>query len=426
MKNLIHDFLFPDSANYIKQDFVWNTVAGLLNAIEAVVLLSLVTRICGVEEAGYLSIAFAVANLFVAFGKYGVRHFQVTNGEESISLESYRNMRIISICIMLFLCTLYILNGILQNGYSWYKVCIVMLMCIIYAVESMEDSYWGYLQRKKRLAAGAKIFILRWGSILFIISGGLFLDFNLLETLLVATVVSWAIYIICIEQVKKEYHYLKSSWDWGQIKLIFIKCTPLALAVFFNYYICNAPKYTIDSYMSDEVQAYYGYIAMPVFAVQLLSNFIFQPLLVKISNYWKSQDLVRFKASLYRQYLIILTLTVICLLGTYVLGTQILTVIYGVNLSGYRLELIILMAGGGLLAFDGFLNIILTIMDCRKEILFGYGIGALISLISLPKFVTVYGIMGAVIEYCGIMLLLAVYLNIKVWSKVIKYSEKIS
>lgn len=415
MKNLIHDFLFPDTKVSIKNDFIWNTIAGLLNAIEAVVLLSVVTRICGVEEAGYLSIAFAVANLFVAIGKYGVRHFQVTNSENEITLESYRNMRIISIIIMLVCCTIYTISGRINNGYSWHKVFIVMIMCIIYAIEAMEDSYWGYLHRNNKLASGAKIFILRWGSILVIMSFGLLLGGNLLETLFVSLIISWIIYLICIRQVRNEYNYHKGIWDWGQIKIIFYKCTPLALAVFFNYYICNGPKYTIDAFMDDEMQAYYGYIAMPVFAIQLLSNFIFQPLLVRISNSWKENNFKKFRKFLLKQYFVIFILVLICLIGTYLLGIQLLTIIYGIDLFEYKMELMVLMLGGGLLALDGFLNIILTIMDARKKILFGYSLSALIVLIILPKLVLRFGVMGAAMGYCGIMFILAVYFNLNVW-----------
>ncbi len=416
MKKKLYNFLFPTSVYSLKRDVTWNTFAGLLNAIEAVALLAVVTRVCGVEEAGYLSIAFAVANLFVAVGKYGVRYFQVTNCNTPISLESYRNMRVITIAIMLFFCFLYIVNGKINNGYSWYKMCVVVLMCIIYAVESMEDTYWGYLQRENKLASGAKVFILRWLSILLIINIGLFLGCNLLESLLAATICSWVIYLFCMNLVRKECDYKKSRWDWGQIKLLFIKCTPLALGVFFNYYICNAPKYSIDTYMSDEIQAYYGYIAMPVFLIQLLSNFIFHPMLVKISNYWNTGEYEKFKISILKQYITIVALTIICLIGTWRLGVPILSIIYGTNLSQYSNELLILMLGGGFLAFDGFLNIVLTVMDARKDILIGYGVSAILSLLLLPYIVNQYGVLGATIEFCGILFLLSLYFNVRLWS----------
>lgn len=417
----LQKFLFPDEiSRSLKSDFIWNTMAGALNAAEAVVLLAMATRFCGMEQAGYLSIAFAVGNLFIAIGKYGVRHFQVTYREKDITLEAYRNMRVITTVIMLICCSVYILNGILRNGYSGYKTAIVFLLCIIYAIESMEDAYWGFLHREGRLAAGAKIFILRWSVILFVVSIGLVLGEDLLNVLLIATFLSIIGYLLCIKIVRKSYGYSCKKWDWVQIFFIVKKCTPLAIATFLNYYICNAPKYSIDSFMTDKVQAVYGYIAMPVFMIQLFSNFVFQPVLVQISGYWNSHEYEKFAGSIFKQYVVIVILTIVSLLGTYICGIQILGVIYGVDLVGYKKELLILMLGGGFLALDGFLNIILTVMDSRKEILGGYGICALMSLLSIPYIVKEYGIVGAVIGYCTVMLCLAVYFNFVVWVKLIK------
>lgn len=418
--NKLRRFLFPELSPSFRVNFIWNTLAGILNAAEAVILLAVATRFCGIEQAGYLSIAFAVGNLFIAIGKFGVRHFQVTYREQSITLESYRNMRVITTIIMLLCCDAYILNGILQNGYTKYKAGIVFLMCIIYAVESMEDCYWGFLHREGKLASGAKIFILRWGIILLVVTVGLAIGWSLLNALFTATIISCASYLWCIHIVRDEYHYLHEKWNWKQIYFIIQKCAPLAIATFLNYYICNAPKYSIDSLMSDELQAIYGYIAMPVFMIQLFSNFIFQPMLVRISEYWNSHNYKEFSHSIFRQYFIIAALTLVCLSGTYLCGSQILGMLYGVSLIAYKKELTILMAGGGLLALDGFLNIILTVMDARKQILYGYGTCALLSLFSIPHIVGQFGIMGATFGYCSIMLCLAIYLNIVVWKKILK------
>ncbi len=53
--------------------YLWNVAAGLVNAGEAVVLSMVVTHTTGLEDAGILSIAFAVGNLMMTVGKFGVR-----------------------------------------------------------------------------------------------------------------------------------------------------------------------------------------------------------------------------------------------------------------------------------------------------------------------------------------------------------------
>ena len=64
-------------------------------------------------------------------------------------------------------------------------------------------------------------------------------------------------------------------------------CFPLFAGAFLSFYIGNAPKYAIDAMLTDELQACYGFIAMPVFVVGLLNNFIFNPILFRMSMLWK-------------------------------------------------------------------------------------------------------------------------------------------
>ena len=41
----------------IKAGFIWNSIAGIINAAEAVIILMVVTRINGIEMAGIVTIA---------------------------------------------------------------------------------------------------------------------------------------------------------------------------------------------------------------------------------------------------------------------------------------------------------------------------------------------------------------------------------
>ena len=64
-----------------KKDFIWNSIAGLVNAGESVIILMICTRTKGIETAGMFAIAFAIANLMMAIGKFGMR----TRSEEHTS-----------------------------------------------------------------------------------------------------------------------------------------------------------------------------------------------------------------------------------------------------------------------------------------------------------------------------------------------------
>ena len=104
-----------------KSNFIWNTLAGLVNAAEAVILLMVVGRTNGLEDAGILTIAFAIGNLMMTIGRYGVRNYQVTDVEGKLSFGSYFTHRICTVFLMGIVTGTYLIYAWHFNGYSKYK-----------------------------------------------------------------------------------------------------------------------------------------------------------------------------------------------------------------------------------------------------------------------------------------------------------------
>ena len=62
--------------------------SGLYRSAEAVIIYIIVTRITGLDDAGYFTIAFAVGNLLMSIGKYGVYSFQVSDEKTNLNIVS--------------------------------------------------------------------------------------------------------------------------------------------------------------------------------------------------------------------------------------------------------------------------------------------------------------------------------------------------
>ncbi len=54
-------------------------------------------------------------------------------------------------------------------------------------------------------------------------------------------------------------------------------------------------------------------------------------------------------------------LTLFVLAGGFILGIPALSIVYGVDLDGYKAELMVLLLGGGFLAYTSFYQMILTV-----------------------------------------------------------------
>ena len=77
--------LLYNSNNPSKSAYFWNTTAAMLNAFQTVFILMLISRIDPVIDAGVFTIAFAIGNLMMTIGKYGIRQCQASDVNEKYS-----------------------------------------------------------------------------------------------------------------------------------------------------------------------------------------------------------------------------------------------------------------------------------------------------------------------------------------------------
>lgn len=404
---MITRFLKGNEKNIVRDSFLWNTIAGGVNAAEAVVLMMVITRTNGLEAAGILSIAFAVGNLLMTIGKFGVRNFQVTDVSKEYSFTDYRVFRIVTCIAMLLISVGYIVIKYFTSGYSFEKAAVILGICLIYVVESFEDVYLGYYQEEGRLDIGSKIFTLRWVFIMVLFVGISILLRNLVLAVYIPLVGSVIFDMYLIRVANCNFQMPISKIDMGKMCCLVKQCVALFLVAFLTYYVTNAPKYAIDQYLTEEMQAYYGYISMPVFVVELLNCFLYQPQMVALANDWGEFKFSAFRKKILRQSLIIVGLTIICVIGAYLLGIPVLSILYGVDLKAFRLELVILMLSGGALAFVGYSSVILTIMRKQFVLMINMIIVTVLAIWQFGRVVQGYGILGATVYYLVLMLVLS-------------------
>ena len=404
MNILVKKFLIKKSNN----GYFWNTIAGIINASEAVILSMVITRTNGLEDAGILTIAFAIGNLFANIGKFGVRNYQVSDINEEFSFSNYFIARMISAMIMLVVSVGYIVMQMKESDrYSCSKAMIIFLMCIIYLIESVEDVFWGLYQKRNALDVGAKMFSIRWVLTIVLMALVLIYKHDLLQAIGAGAVISGLVFLYLLWLT---FPYFKEKIVWGIHRkdiLVLKVCTPLFGVLFMTFYITNAPKYSIDRWLTESEQACYGFIAMPVFVIELLNGFIYQPVLVKMSMEWQTGDRDGFLKRIYKQSIIILCLLIFCLVGADLIGIPILSILYAVDLSNYKIELLILLIGGGMLAVVGYFCTLMTIMRKQKWVMYGFLLVSILSVFLSDYCVKNYGVRGASVLYTVLMTVLA-------------------
>jgi len=409
---ILKRFLF-EGKDLKKDSYVWNMAGSMLTAFQSVILLMILRRTMDLEAAGIFTIANANCNLFLTIGKFGMRNFQVSDVREQFTFGEYRCSRWFTTVAMIVAFGIYVPLSAYQNSYSINKTWIIIWMCFYKVADSIEDVYYGEYQRNNRLDIGAKALTLRIFTTILIFAVLIIATRNLMLSLVLTTVAAFLLAFSLIRITAGAFHGRYSlSVDKKNLRNLFRLCLPLFLGTFFAFYIGNAPKYSIDAILSDELQACYGFIAMPVFMVGLLNNFLFNPMIYKMSCLWDDNKTGEFIKRVLIQTIIIFTITMICIGAAWLCGIPILSWLYNTDLSPYKSELLIMLLGGGFLGLSGFLNIILTIMRKHQALLAGYVITSVLSMFLSDDVVRSYGIMGAAVLYMVLMFILCIIFTV--------------
>lgn len=405
--------------------FIWNMAGSMLMAFQSVIMLIILTRVLGLVEAGIFTIAYANANLFLTIGKYGMRNYQVSDIKQEYTFSDYYYSRVITTILMVLFSIIFIVYTGMENHYSLEKSLIILWMCLFKTIDSIEDVYHGLYQQNDRLDIAGKALTIRMLITIVFFGSVLIVTKNLLITLILSTILSCIIFFVLTKICNSPFKNIKpKSKNKEHIKKLLQICFPLFLGTFLAFYIGNAPKYAIDNILNDELQACYGFIAMPVFVIGLLNNFIFNPMLFKMSLLWEQKRTKKFLEMILIQLGIIIGITIICIGGAYLLGIPILSLLYNTDLSNYKIELIILLFGGGFLALSGLLVSIITIIRFQKSISIGYTFVAVLAFVLSTPFVEKYSIMGATILYLILMILLCLIFSILLGYGMLKELKK--
>lgn len=394
-----------EAARRRKAAYGWNTAAGLIHSCQSIFMLIVITRVCDVYTAGVFTIAYAVANLFMNVGWYGMRKFQASDRECRYTFDDYRASRIVTTLAMVACSAVYVTAYGSLLGYTADKALVVLVMCLFKTIDCFEDVYSGGYQRQDRLDVGARMVTLRQVATIPFFAAFLVATRSLLATLVAATVFTALFFVGQVLYVRRRYDLptLAGRVSRQAVAGLLRECLPLFVGAFLLFYISTAPRYAIDANMDDAAQAYFGYISMPVFVVSMLSSFIYNPMITELTDQWLAGELRPFLARFARVSVLIVGITAVCVLGCLAVGIPVLNLIYNADVSPYLVELLVLVAGGGFMALIAFATVGITIIRMQGALVPLYAVLAVASYLLSDSAVQAAGIAGASWAYLGYM-----------------------
>ena len=386
----------------LKKDYLWNTLAGMMDAASSVVYLAFVTQILGVYEGGIFALAYAIAQQFLTVGLYDVRTFQATDLKETYSFGVYFSTRIITCVVMIAGVAVY---GCLTNGWS-YSALVFFLVGIVKFFDAFEDVFQGFLQQHKRLdlAGRAKFGRILTTVVLFLVT--MLISRNLVISLLVAIGCSTVVLVLLNFPPVMKRTRIEPQFKFKLIRSLLVVCFPLFVGSFLYTFLGTAPRFAIETFLSVDDQAYFAIIFMPAMVINLGSAILFRPLLTSMADFWEQKNLKSLNELLFKGIGFALALTVVVVGLAIPFGAPVLSFIYGVDVYPYLLPLVIILIGGGLNALSLIMYYMLVIVRKQKIVMLGYGSGAAVITGLAYALVPFISIMGAALSYIGGMLVL--------------------
>ena len=391
----------------VKKAFLWNMIGSTCYSGSSFLYLLVVTRVCGAQLAGFYSLSYATAQLLLQVGRYGVRTYQATDLEHKYLFSEYKISRVIT-------CALMMLFGILYSSFSFKGDYIIISTFIIMMkmIDAVEDVYHGNLQQKYHVEQMGKMLAIRnvYSAVFF--TGILMATKNLYLTCVTTAITSLILCLVVNSRTTAKYtpkEDIGRGFQMGRVWELLKICTPMFVGTFLSLLLYNVPKYAMANVMTDEYQTYYSILFMPSFVITLMCEFVFKPTITTIAELWWENNIKKFAVYILRIIGIILVCCAGIVVGGHLIGRTLLEIIYGVDLSPYKIQFIALLVGGGISAEVYMIYNILIAIRWGKCLLPVYSVTAVITILASRTMVKQWGIMGAALNYvlsCSILFVL--------------------
>ena len=401
---MLRKLLFEGNINIARRTYIWNLASSITFSMQSAIFLLVANRVSGNTEAGIFILLYVFAQNINAIGNYNLRDFQVSDIKEEYSFATYYTTRLLT-CILMALVGV---GYVCIKGLDVSSIVVLASLVGYRFIECVEDVYHGIIQRRGRFDVSSICMTLR-----IVISSVVFcIAYVITKSPVIASlamvVSSFIIFIYTITVLKKEFE-LRPSFSGEKILKLLVAGFPIFLGAFLYSYLINAPKYAINDLMSSDTQTIYNILFMPIFVVNMLSTFIYKPLIVRLSELWKDGKMSEFVKSMVKMSLIIMGLTLVVIIGGYIVGLYLLGVIYGEDLAGYKMIFSLMLLFGGVAAVAFYFNTLITIIRKQFYIILGYGGAFIISMFVTRPLVFRHGIDGAGYAYGIIVGSIAVF-----------------
>lgn len=387
-----------------RQLFLWNMIGSGIYALSSMVLTYLTIRVVGADDGGIYAIGLTLAQMFIYIAYYEMRNFEVTDAKDKYIFTDYHVVKVINCIIMMMVSVGYVL----LKQYSLHKAIVILLVCLYRMLDGYADVYEAQFHKDGRLDLAGKSMAYRTVVSVGVYFAILIMTKDLVMALVGAVISGIISLLICDVKVYQVLNRIEWNMDKQKMMGIWKDCFPLFIGMFLWTYLLSASRIAVDDVMSSEYQSYYQVLFMPVSVINLFAGFLIRPSLIPLTDNLKNKEFGQFWRTIGKILLELTGITIVCMLGAYLIGIPVLSIIVGCDLAEYRGLLTFLIFAGGFNAAAYTLYYVLTIYRERISIILGFGISSIVAFIISKPLTRIYDLNGAAWSYCISVIVLTV------------------
>ena len=395
-----------------KSNYIWNMIGSVSSSVISTVLLIFAARLLSPESSDLFGIIYSLGQQLFVVGLFQVRDYQATDVREKFDFQVYLETRIVTILLMIG--STFIFAAI--SHYTAEKTLIFLILVMSRAVDAFSDVFQGFFQQHERSDLAGKILFFR--SIVIMIS--FYLILLLTGSLLLACLGIFGLNVLLTFLLDFRYmsRHFGHTITWRcrlqtkQIWSVLVTCFPLFFSGFLINYIFNEPKLVIDGLLSSGqlqtgLQRDFNILFMPTFIMSLLL-IILRPLITDLSRVWLDKDYRQFYSSFGKLILSLLGFGLFVIVAGYLVGTEVLGLLYGVPLTQYKWEFVILLLGGIFNVLASVIGNMMTIFRKQVNFMVVYIVTFIVSKMISTPLITELGMLGAAYSFLIAMIVFLV------------------
>ncbi len=373
-----------------KNQMLWNAGGNILYLGTQWLVTVLVTILGGLEDAGVLSVAMSVSATFQTIALFGVRNYQVSDGEGRFSHTVYASMRIPACLTALIFCLLFSFFA----GYRNATYVGILWFMLFRLAESYSDVLHGIAQRCERLDIAGKSFAIKGAGLLVCFLAGYLLTDRLNVGLCAMALFSLGTTLCYDLPAVRRVTAFGLIAPKGQLASLVLATLPLCAYQFLYAAIATLPKLCLEKACGEVVLGAYSSIYAPAMLLQSAGGYLYIPFatgFTRMKDEGRGREAVKLLAKISAAIVLLFALVTAV---AYFLGEWGLVLVFGETIRPYVYLLIPILFVNLAITLLAFFSMLMVVLRKIALLLAGYAAAFVLTLTLTPPLIARVGVNG--------------------------------